>query len=150
MNPGLLIHYGSKKYDPSKVMKIKNQKNGWAKPNGGLWTSPLNSKFGWKEWCHLEKFRVCTRENSFLLELKDTAKIYIIDSKEDLESIPYYGQYSNYPDFEKLTERYDAIWLTYRGEIETRWSIYTYLNLYGWDCESVLILNTSCCKEISN
>lgn len=45
-----------------------------------------------------------------------------------------------YPDFEAMIRSgIDAIWLTPKGERETRFSHPK--NLYGWDCESVLIMN---------
>jgi len=36
-----LIHYGSNKYDPKKVLPITN-KGLPNKPKGGLWTSPVD------------------------------------------------------------------------------------------------------------
>lgn len=38
--------------------------------------------------------------------------------------------------------KYEAIWLTAKGQSETHYSNPT--NLYGWDCESVLIMNSKC------
>ena len=43
-------------------------------------------------------------------------------------------------DFENIARHYDAIHLTPKGQEDTRWS--TPHNLYGWDCETILILNT--------
>lgn len=44
-----------------------------------------------------------------------------------------------YLDFELLAKNYDAIWLTENGQSETH--LYYPINLYGWDCETVLIMN---------
>lgn len=51
----VVIHYGAKKYRKDLVKKIRNQP--FIKPAGGLWTSPINSTWGWKEWCKANNFR---------------------------------------------------------------------------------------------
>jgi len=50
-----------------------------------------------------------------------------------------------YPNFELLATMCDAIWLTEKGQNETHLSYP--ISLYGWDCESVLIINGECCYE---
>ncbi len=149
MNPGTLIHYGSARFSNSKWEVIQNK--GSIKPLGGLWTSPINSTHSWKHWCHRERFRRCRKHESFTLSLKENARIYIIDSCLDIDKMPVLKQGEDWfilskimcrPDFEELSKNYDAIWLTERGERTTR---YPYLgdrlSFYGWDCETVLILN---------
>jgi hypothetical protein len=141
-----LIHYGANKYDPTLVKPILNA---WVKPRGGLWTSPVDSEYGWKDWCEGENYGHCDESNSFRLQLKSDARILKIDSLEDLLKLPmkdFNGLPSKYPDFECLSKKYDAIWLTVDGQNETRHSFPN--NLYGWDCESVLILNPNCCFQI--
>lgn len=137
----ILIHYGSPKYVPHLYSEIKNGLL-TNKPFGGLWTSPVNSSFGWKDWCHREHFRECS--DHFKLKLKDNAKILRIDGKNDLNDLPVITEKGmlfdfHYIDFEKISKDYDAIWLTEKGERET--SFTRPINLYGWDCETVLILN---------
>ena len=73
-----VIFYGSTKFSPRKFKTIKNS---WVKPDGGLWTSPINSEYGWKEWCDAEQFRKNLEENSFKLKFQDDAKILIIDNR---------------------------------------------------------------------
>jgi len=51
-----LIHYGSTSFDPKKFNPVLNS---YIKPTGGLWTSPIDSEFGWKDWCTAEDFREC-------------------------------------------------------------------------------------------
>ena len=102
-----LIHYGSNKFNPNKMEPIKN--DNWIKPKGGLWTSPIDSNWGWKDWCESENFRECSKENSFTLKLHDWAKICVIDSVSDLVYLPCYESYKRYLDFEKIAENYDAI-----------------------------------------
>lgn len=144
-----LIHYGSTNYNPEKVGKIVNEN--WVKPKGGLWTSPIDSTWGWKDWCEMKNFRECNEANSFRLQFKHDAKILVIDSLEDLKKLPKqnvvitYKYQKEYLDFELLAKKYDAIWLTETGQHETHLSYQT--DLYGWDCESVLILNPFCVTE---
>ena len=71
------IHYGNKKFDKNlfKIPKNNSQLN---KPNGGLWASDIESKFGWKNWCEAESFRKCDKENSFCFKLSNNANIFRI------------------------------------------------------------------------
>ena len=140
-----LIVYGLGKYDPNKFKKIINSK--FVKPTGGLWTSPINSSYGWKEWCESENYGDLS--SNFLINFKGNC--LQIDSLEDLKNLTLtvdndYDIFSNrFIDFEKcLNDGIDAIWLTETGQNETRWSI---PNLYGWDCECILILNADKLKE---
>lgn len=136
-----VIHYGSTKYEPSKVYPIKN--HSLNKPRGGLWTSPLNSSHSWKDWCTREEFRECKRNESFMLKFKPDAKILIIDSYIDLEKLPVKSVNLKFRwyqiDFQRLSKKYDAIWLTENGERDTRWS--DPLSLYGWDVETIFVMN---------
>lgn len=138
-----LIHYGSTIYEPNKVGAIKNI-NSFVKPEGGLWTSPIDSKWGWCDWNDNEGFRECDIKNSFTVELSNNAKILVIDNEDDMYKMPkiegFLGRF--YPDFEKIADQYDAIWLTVNGQSKTRHG--HPMNLYGWDCESVLVLNPDC------
>jgi len=151
MLPEVVIHFGATEYKPAMVQPIKNRN--WMKPFGGLWTSPINSKYGWREWCKAEDFEVYRLENSFKLLFNPDVKIFTIDTLQDLEKTPLekveIGKFKReYPDFELLAKTYDAIWLTERGQYETRYS--QPANLYGWDCETVLIMNPQCCTQLIN
>ena len=132
------IHYGHKEFDPQKFQEIKNQPM-LPKPKGGLWASPVNAEYGWKDWCEAENFRDCNSEESFLFRLKDVAKVYHIRSMQDVKSMPLIetGITTYYvPDFEKmLTDGWDAIELHLSECQELYWE------LYGWDCDSILIMN---------
>jgi len=151
----ILIHYGNNKFSKTMFTPVKNRN--WNKPTGGLWTSPLYSSWGWKDWCHAENFRECTEDNSFIITLKENARVLKIDTRQDLYNVKETiiinaGPYARKMlDFELLAKNYDAIWLTENGQIETRFPAYydnistrdenAAFDLYGWDCESVLILN---------
>lgn len=146
-NP-IVIHYGSTKYSPKKVGKIKNAS--WVKPDGGLWTSPIGSEFGWKEWCEAEHFRDCIESESFKLQFIDNVKLYKIDTLQDLKDLPMIEAHGimKFPDFEMIAQHYNGIWLTVNGQHETRFS--HPVSLYGWDCESILILDSKCCKQLNS
>ena len=148
-----LIHYGSDEFRKEKFWEIRNS-DLMVKPTGGLWTSPVSSEWGWKDWCKSEHFRECDEKNSFTVHLKPGSKLLVIDSKKDLYSvlethslptfsltgIPKEFSKSRSPDFEKLLEDgCSAIWLTEKGQRETRFSYPS--TLYGWDVETVLILD---------
>lgn len=118
---------------------------GFPKPkSGGLWTSPVDSVNGWREWCENEDFNVWKLEKSFRLEIS-TKHLLVIDSGYDFDT-KMVGEYMEIGslglteiDWSSLVETYHGIWLTAKGESETRFS-FPY-NLYGWDCETVLLFN---------
>lgn len=118
---------------------------GFPKPkSGGLWTSPVDSVNGWREWCENEDFNVWKLEKSFRLEIS-TKHLLVIDSGDDFET-KMVGSYMEMGscglteiDWRSLVETYHGIWLTAKGESETRFS-FPY-NLCMWDCETVLLFN---------
>lgn len=143
----LVSHYGSIEFDASKFLPVKNGK--WVKPEqGGLWTSPVDSSYGWKDWNEMSDYMDCEEDNSFVLRLNSDAKIFVIDSLQDLKNAPLINGWldKQVMDFEAIAKEYNAIWLTVQGETKTRMS--HPLTLYGWDCESVLILNTNCFTQV--
>jgi hypothetical protein len=143
-----LVTYGKGTFfDKNKFQFIKNAPH-WNKPSGGLWASPINSKYGWKDWCIIEEFGNLSSSFEFTI----TGNIFKIENIDDLNQLPlivndeiYYKSpsfYNTFIDFEAVVNSgIDAIWLTE--------SAIRYKEFYGWDCESVLILNPSCI-QISN
>ena len=133
-----LIVYGcGDRYNPRKFKSIKN--NQFVKPNGGLWACPIGINWDWKEWCKSEDFRIESLEESF--KIKFIGNLFVIDQVEDLISLlrEEARHRLGYPNFETiLSSGIDAIYLTERGQEETRFSD---PSLYGWDCECILILN---------
>lgn len=149
MNDQIYIHYGSKIFNPKLNFPIRNRNYPSVKPYGGLWGSRIGASFGWKDWCKEEDFRDCDPLDSFQFKLKPEAINYIISKTEDLYALPnlkfdkykYIKDY--YIDFEKcLSLGIDSIELCWYGEE------YKYVrngnlhyDLYGWDCDSIVILN---------
>lgn len=146
------IHYGSSSFDPDRFVEIRNEI--FVKPTGGLWASSTEAKYGWKEWCSDNgDFKECKNDNSFKFKLKEGAKVFHIYSEEDLKQLPRNNEASwmtigntYFLDFEKiLASGIDAIEYHLSEEKKPEnWDNGLYYLLYGWDCDSILIMN----KEI--
>lgn len=134
------IHYGSAKYDPQKFEPISNAPY-FNKPNGGLWASPVESKFGWKQWCESEDYKSCTEEDSFCFSLKNEAKVLRIDAVQTAKELPLQVTDMDSPiihfyDFEQIkAEGVDAVEFIVSACPQLYWE------MYGWDCDSVIVLN---------
>lgn len=139
MQDKIYIHYGHTTFDPNLFNPIQNEQC-WVKPRGGLWASPIDAKLGWKDWCEREEFRECIEENSFRFTLPE-ANIFVIDSVDKLKELPtivdpVWSPICTLIDFEKCIELgYDAIELNLSADGRLYWE------LYGWDCDSILIMN---------
>lgn len=147
----VLIHYGSRIFKTERFEKIKN--TNWRKPDGGLWTCPIDAEDSWKSWCKSERFRLGALRSRMILRLR-SKKILKIDSYADLrdkfiwikiEIAPKFELVI--PDFEKMAAVYDAIYLTSKGQSRTR--LTQPYSLYGWDCECVLVLNKKKLKQLT-
>lgn len=148
------VFCGSDHFDRSLAMPITNELYPWVKPRGGMWSSPIDSENTWEDWClsngfRLEKldkqFRFVLSEGSRVLRIKsnkDLDKLYSQGYKRlDLDQYPYLHDDMYYLDFEKiLADGYDAIQVTITSE--------TYWSLYGWDCDTLLVLNPNAVIEI--
>jgi len=144
-----VIHYGRKHFWPILFDPISNIN--FNKPYGGLWTSPIDSNYGWIDWNKDSKWVFCEPSVSFKLRFRDDAKILVIDSAEDLKGLPTYKftpklfKTQEYLDFRSLSKVCDALWLTEKGLRETKSS--HPISFEGWDCETVLIMNKKCCYQ---
>lgn len=149
MNKTVYIHYGATRFDPEKGFPIKNEIN-WTKPVGGLWASRKDASFGWKDWCEREDFEECVDSNSFLFTIKDESKIATISDLSQLHRLPIikdqlspFAPFGFNIDFEKCVQTgIDAIELCWYGdEFKNISSGNLYSALYGWDCDSIVVLN---------
>ena len=174
------IHYGSKEFDPKLVDKslevMRNFepydgvgkfnmiKNYGFKPKG-LWASPVNAAYGWKEWCESEEFHTERLNSSFRFTLSNKAKILKIRTEKDImdylilsdytkdrikndkclkitKNIKIYTSTSDRFNLSKLAEDYDGIELFLSDNYNSlRYSVF-----YSWDCDSICIWN----KDIIN
>lgn len=142
------IHYGHKEFDENMFVKISNSPYFRTKPDGGLWASDVEAKYGWKDWCKAENFRDRIEENSFEFVLTDNAKVLCINSVNDLRKLPKAEDdeflISSWVtlDFEKLSKMYDVI----EVNISNDWDLY--FTLYGWDCDSIVVMNPEVIEDI--
>jgi hypothetical protein len=148
-------------YDPSKFEPITNKPFD-NKPNGGLWTSPFIPDKGseWIEWCKEENFGMGGKGSPMsILKVKDDGKFLLINTLKDLiEALKAFqlktyqskllgrSSFLNDPvlDYESLARCVDGVYLTKAGQGATRLSgieDVSRASLYGWDCETVLIMN---------
>ena len=141
------IHYGANAYDCTKFEKITNK--GTNKPNGGLWSSPVQSPvISWHDWCEYNDYRTHALNESFEFDIDPKAKILTIESDDDLNKLDIYDLYvvltkNGLPspcreywdlDFEQMALDWDGI----KVSITTS---KIYFALYGWDCDTLLIFN---------
>jgi hypothetical protein len=145
------VHYGSSKFQNEKFKSIKNELY-FTKPSGGLWASPIDAKFGWKDWNECSSFAECSEENCFQFRLDADAKVLDIYSEKDLDGLPVKGLdglpaldgLHSFLDFEELLRQgYDAIELHLSQEkpVNTFGLHGLRYRLYGWDCDSILVMN---------
>lgn len=137
------IHYGSAKFDKSKFKVIENIQF-FNKPNGGLWGCEVGTKFGWKEFCELENIDWVNLSDSFEFELTPEARVLRLHNLDDY--LEFRSKYAindigiklalGY-DFERIAKEYDVIDFKV-GEL--------YMALYGWDVDSIVVLNPDVIK----
>ena len=135
------IHYGADKFEKEKFKPIKNC-DCWSKPFGGFWASRDGDEDGWRTWCEDQDFYPEKLEHSFIFTIKPSANVIEIANEEDILKLPQWKPVAGsikycrsfYPDFEEcLRKGIDAIEITNINE--------AYMGLYGWDCNSILIMN---------
>lgn len=147
-----VVHF-TKPFFSLRPIEIKNGDGKgtlFIKPKGGLWCSPLDSNYGWKDWCQAENYGDIKQQQRVIFDV-DMSNFVVIDSVKDMKTklpwIPVVDGYFRALDFEKMVhEGVDGIHLTEKGQWETRFTHPE--SLYGWDCETILILNERCIKSI--
>lgn len=141
------------------------------KPKQAWWGSPIDAKFGWKEWCEAEDWIpgdvdpeiYFNDDNKILWTLEESSKILYLDTVYDLDTfvklkyivLDVYDEYDNYRcdlkilvnhykwDFKKiLDDGYTAIELT-NGNIGHYFTSEVECLINGWDCESIVVLDPS-------
>lgn len=140
-----LLHYGASQYDPNKFAPISDVpfRN---KPKGGLWTSPVASKYGWIDWWEENEFG----ELGSFFEIEFTGTVFVIDSVNDMNKLPWIDldghSFISFQAMCAIGFTYDAIHLTEKGQMDTRFTHPR--SLYGWDCETVLVMNPDSIQAI--
>lgn len=158
------IHYGTEKLKKGLFKSIKNRRC-WNKPRGGIWASPLNSNHSWRKFCLDENFNIGTLKKHILFKISSNSKIYIINSYLDLINLRKYFIHNTDIIFNEITidyekmmkDGYDGIYLTENGEYDTRFPpcgrydcslMGGKLDLYGWDCESIVVFNKDIIRRV--
>ena len=136
----------------NKMVHIANDSPLTLKPKGGLWTSPDQSEYGWREWCGSEMGHWLGAR--YVLTVRPSPRLLVVDSMEDLNALyekfplvpdkdiwgPRFSAYRAL-DFEAMTADHDGLWLTAGGHFDTRMPDHRsgwMLGTNGWDCETVL------------
>ncbi len=134
------IHYGDDNFDIDKFIPISNRPEA-TKPFGGFWGSRKDTDFGWKEWCTEIDLKSKDLTKKLQFSLSENAKILVIDNIKCLDKLPQnednhiVNKIFVTLDFEKLSKQYDAI------EVLISEDERLYELLYGWDCDSILVMN---------
>ena len=171
MSRPVYIHYGAAKFDPTIGFPIKNRsfrdKDGWfdliTKPRGGLWASCIDATYGWKQWNEDERFMDCDPSNAFKFVIKEGFTVKFLRSIDDIKELPLLNDQtlsikhilSTYCiDFEKCLEcGIDALELQWYGEEYEAFNKSDdnmHHALYGWDCDSIIILNSEAVEQIGD
>jgi len=146
-----VAHYSSRDFKLGKITVRNGELPN--KPVGGLWASPVGAEFSWQDWREAKGFRDVSEQHRVILDI-NLENFIIIDNVRDLDKLPWScieGTDIEAIDFEGLVRRgVDGIYLTEKGQYETRFPLRAtfWRNLYGWDCECVLILNERCIKGV--
>lgn len=140
------IHYGDNQFRTPEPIRNKPK---FTKPYGGVWASRTEGDNTWRCWCETEEFRLEALGTWFLFKLKPGARVLELSSKDQLATLPQQGvgigifdDSIYWLDFEKLAEEYDAVEVTNIDEL--------YWPLYGWDCNSILIMNPDIVEVLEN
>lgn len=98
---------------PKKFNIIRDECHGIVKPFGGLWGCRNGE---WREWCEKEDFP-CP-ETAFSWQLKDTAKLYTIDTEFDLLKLlvdypkQYFHRTNDIDWYQMWKDGWDAVEIT--------------------------------------
>ncbi len=144
----LYIHYGSDHLIKEKVTEMKHEAGSNMyinKPDFGLWGSPVDCEFGWKEWCESEDFHTDTLDQYFVFKVKDGAKIFTVRKNDDVSDYlltPYlytleYMFPPKYIDFNKIMKEYDGMELIHGDN----YMDLHYGYFYSWDVDSIVVWN---------
>jgi len=151
MKERVYIHYNSDTYDQDRLRRAmvnKHKNSRYDKPKG-LWASPENSEWGWKDWCEGEEFHVEKLDKNFRFKLSPDAKVLRLNRIEEADRYITWIDNRNielnlpliYNHFDAMEVsyssdyRFGSVWLDDSREV---------LNLFNsWDVDSICIWNPS-------
>ena len=147
------IHYGitADEFDKKKVTERVNAL--FSKPDRGFWASPVNTDWGWKDWCTCNDFRMDTDafDKSFRFRIDKKAKILRVRNEDDImpfvipDNDPFYKRLTwgrcktsigDRLDRDRLYETFDGM------ELFLSENYYMHEGIFNsWDCDSIVIWN---------
>ncbi len=153
---GVQLHISSVQELVEQVASVENNTHSsMRKPKYGLWTSSWREETqdsGWVEWCRYEEFDDPGKQQWFLLTPKAESRLYVIDCYSDLQRLvdtyiwespeakqlgnSHLRKYYTGIDFERLSQDYDGLHLTKKGN--NRLHLSYPLDLNAWDSESTV------------
>lgn len=148
------VHCGASGFDINKFKPVTGIDMVLNKPIGGFWASPVNTDWGWRNWCEGESFHLDRLEKSFRFTLRSKANVYHIHpvsynsvfglpmiKEPDINTDSLYRESWCY-DWVKIAKLYDAVELHHE---EDHWLC---RNLFRcWDCDSIVIFNPKIIRE---
>lgn len=97
----IVIHYSK---DDFKLREIEiNNGFMWYKPKGGIWTSPVESKYGWDRWCQDENF-------GNIDELTKVEMVIDVDDVNDVNDVDESGNKKNLIVIDKEEDLNKLLW----------------------------------------
>lgn len=134
------IHYGADHFDKKLFNIPKGGYYGINKPTGGLWGSPVDSNWTWKDWCEGERYHLERLKKSFRFTLANGSKVFHIRTANDIEKLPI----AKYPesDFISIGWYYD-----WNKIISNDYALFHDL-FYCWDVDSIIVLNPDVIREV--
>ena len=94
--------------------------------------------YGWRKFCRDNEYE-CDTSSYFRFRLKDSARLLVVTGDELLEQNHLYAMghtpSSTYKDWTSISQRYDAVYIAAGSDRDL------YFKYYGWDCDSILVLN---------
>ena len=141
VNDMIFVTYLKGNYDPKQFKEIEPDVI-INKCKNGLWACPIGTDSGWKDWCEKENFRYIGN-NEFTFKLTPGAKIYEINTEEDLKRIStangYYGivKVIDFPGL--LKNGYDGIYVS--SDMVGCPTMNGIAGLDIWDVESLCVFN---------
>lgn len=137
------IHYRHDKFCPDKLKDKTECKYPRTDKPEGIWASPINAEWGWKDWCLSESYHPERLNKSFTFKLRPKARILHIHSLNDATPYLYvkdrfmslvdYGL-----DLKKIYSNFDGMEL----HISDNYNELHNHNVFStWDVDSICIWN---------
>ena len=151
----IYIHYSkdlvTNHFDRTRFAAINNDARycSGIKVFGGLWGSPIDSDFGWKDWCEGEEYRDCIITASFMFRLKPGNRVLMLDHLGDENGYPkWHDRDLKGFDRNKIVFDYKKLMKMGIDAVEVEDISNFYDSLYGWDCNSIFVLNPDVIEEV--